>query len=199
MDPLRILPQWIREFQRFAKFSAESLDWHILNKMTHFDDLLPFLFPSELPLNHIVDLGLLNPVRRGRSGSNDFNDPKQLEFWLIWRFKNNKERCDIVRLDALLHDFSNFPDDILGEKVFGLCNAIFYTMNSGSRFLNPVGNGWKVVAHELIPFFELLDMKRPEVNQERSPLLKAWWHLSKLIYSWSMGELESELHCGSEK
>ena len=186
------IPQWVSEFQRHAKFCAKSLDWQILNKMTKFDELLPFLFPSGVPLNHIVDLGLLNPVRRGKS-SNDFNDPKQLEFWLIRRFKNNKERCDIVRLDALLHDFSNFPDDILGEKVFGLCNAIFYTMNSGSRFLNPVGNGWKVVAHELIPFFELLDMKRPEVNQERSPLLKAWWHLSKLIYSWSMGGLESEL------
>ena len=194
------IPQWVSEFQRHAKFCAKSLDWQILNKMTKFDELLPFLFPSGVPLNHIVDLGLLNPVRRGRSSSNDFNDPKQLEFWLIWRFKNNKERCDIVKLDALLHDFSDYSDDVLGDKILGLINAIYYSimsigsaLTSGEKRLNPVGDGWTVVAHELIPYMELLTDKHPGLHQERSTLLKAWWHLSKHIYSWSMGGLESEL------
>ena len=59
--------------------------------------------------------------------------------------------------------------------------------------MNPVGDGWQAVALELIPFLELLDAKKPESIQERSSLLKAWWHLSKVIYSWSMGGLESEL------
>ena len=44
-----------------------------------------------------------------------------------------------------------------------------------------------------MPFLGLLDDRKPELKQERSPLLKAWWHLSKLIYSWSMGGLEVEL------
>ena len=59
--------------------------------------------------------------------------------------------------------------------------------------LDPLNDGWRVIAHELIPFLELLNDRKPEAIQERSPLLKAWWHLSKRIYSWSMGGLETEL------
>ena len=190
------IPQWVSEFQRHAKFSEISLDWKKLSKVTQFDNLVPFLFPEGVPLNQVVNLDLLNPDRLQSWSSNDFNDPEQLEFWLIWRFKENKERCNIVKLDTLRQDFCNLPENILGEKVLGLCNAIFYTMNSsrsGGEILNPSGDGWKVVAHELIPFLELLTNKHPESIQERSSILKAWWHLSKLIYSWSFGGLETEL------
>ena len=58
-------------------------------------------------------------------------------------------------------------------------------------------DGWQDVAHELVPFFKLLDLKKPEAKQERSPLLKAWWHLSKVIYSWSMGRLELPTELGN--
>ena len=190
------IPQWVSEFQRHAKFSEISLDWKKLSKVTQFDNLVPFLFPEGVPLNQVVNLDLLNPDRLQSWSSNDFNDPEQLEFWLIWRFKENKERCNIVKLDTLRQDFCNLPENILGEKVLGLCNAIFYTMNSsrsGGEILNPSGDGWKVVAHELIPFLELLTNKHPESIQERSPILKAWWHLSKYIYGWSFGGLETEL------
>ena len=190
------IPQWVSEFQRHAKFSEISLDWKKLSKVTQFDNLVPFLFPEGVPLNQVVNLDLLNPDRLQSWSSNDFNDPEQLEFWLIWRFKENKERCNIVKLDTLRQDFCNLPENILGEKVLGLCNAIFYTLNSsrsGGEILNPSGDGWKVVAHELIPFLELLTNKHPESIQERSSILKAWWHLSKYIYSWSSGGLETEL------
>ena len=191
------IPQWVSEFQRFAKFSAESLDWKRLSETTQFDRLLPFLFQNGAPLNQVVNLNLLNPVRRQGWSSNDFNDPEQLEFWLRRRFEKNKECRNIIDLRTLVPVFAKFPEDVLGDKILGLCHAIFYTMSSGSRsgteYLNPVGDGWRVIAHELIPFLELLDKQKPEKIQERSPLLKAWWHLSKQIYSWSMGGLESEL------
>lgn len=187
------IPQWVSEFQRHVQFSAKSLDWKKLSETTQFDKLLPFLFPEGVPIDQIVDLKLLNPIRRSSwSTSNDFRDPKQLEFWLRRRFEENKERRNIINLRTLVSVFAKFPEDVLGDKILGLCNAIFYTMNSG-RSLNPVGDGWQAVAHELIPFLELLDKQKPETIQERSPLLKAWWHSSKLIYSWSMGGLESEL------
>ena len=196
------IPGWVREFQRHAEFCAKNLDWKKLiagspNAVFDFNSLVPFLFPEGVPLDQVVDLDLLNPVQRRGWSSNDFNDPKQLELWLLWRFGENKERCKIIKLQTLLPVFSKFPEDVLGDKILGLHNAIFYTMNSGSRlegeYLNPVGDGWRVVADELIPFLELLDAKKPESIQERSSLLKAWWHLSKVIYSWSMGGLESEL------
>ena len=52
---------------------------------------------------------------------------------------------------------------------------------------------WRVVAHELVPFLDLLTAKEPDSSQERSSLLKAWWHLANVIYGWSMGGLEDEL------
>ena len=59
--------------------------------------------------------------------------------------------------------------------------------------LNPLNTAWQLVAHELIPFFKLLDMKTPEESRDRSYLLKAWWHLSRVIYDPRMGGLKDEL------
>ncbi len=196
------VPQWVREFQKHAKFNAESLDWEALRKATKFDELLPFLFPNNVPLNQIVDLDLLDPtqrLQRKNTHLNEFETVEQLEFWLTWRFQVNTERCDKVKLDTLLQGFSNLSDDALGDKIFGLLNAIDYGMWNAStslaweKRLDPLNDGWRVVAHELIPFLELLNDRQPELNQERSPLLKAWWHLSYVIYSWVKGDLESEL------
>ena len=192
-------PEWIGEFQRHAKFCAQSLDRDKLveiskSAIVHVDDLLPFLFPE--PLSQIVDLDRLNPIQRSRWSSNDFEDPEQLEFWLIWRFENNEERYRTIPLDTLLQPFSDFSEDVLGEKVLGLLNAIHSAMSviPGSLVrLDPLNDGWRAVAHELIPFLELLTGKELDSSQERSSLLKAWWHLANVIYGWSMGGLESEL------
>ena len=195
-------PEWIGEFQRYAAFSAEGLDFYKLlevrdNAPFSFEKLLPFLFPEGVPLNQVVDLDLLSPISQQRRSNHDFEDPKQLEFWLSWRFKANAERCEKVRLNTLLSDFSSFPGGILGNKILGLLNSIDYAMWRASKLseerLDPLNDGWRVVAQELLPFLELLNTKEPESIQERSSLLKAWWHLSKVIYSWSMGGLESEL------
>lgn len=192
------IPQWVSELQRRAQFNAESLDWKKLIETTQFDKLLPFLFPDGVPLNQIVDLDLLDSVQPGGS-NNDFNDPQQLGFWLTLRLSAEKERCHLIRLDTLLQDFSTFPDNVLGDKFRGLYYTIRRAMTYASagtlsqKRLNPVGDGWEVVAHELIPFFELLNARKPELNQERSPLLKTWWHLAVYIFSWGYGGLESEL------
>lgn len=192
------IPQWVSEFQKHAKFNAKSLDWEELSTTTKFDNLLPFLFPTGVPLNQIVDLDLLDSVQLGGS-NNDFNNSRQLGFWLIWRFRAEEERRDLIRLDTLRQDFSDFPDDVLGDKFRGLYYTIHRAMTYASagtlsqKRLNPVGDGWKVVAHELIPFLELLNAKKPELSQERSSLLKAWWHLAVYIFSWGYGGLESEL------
>lgn len=191
-------PPWVGKFQKQAEFSAKSLNLKKLSEVTHFDKLIPFLFPNGVPLEQIVDLDLLLSVQRGGSSS-DFNDLRQLGFWLTWRFREEKKRRKLIKLDTLLQDFSGFPDNVLSDMVFGLYNTIFRSMTYGSagklgqERLNPVGDGWEVVAHELIPFLELLNAKAPESIQERSPLLKAWWHLSCVIYSWAMGDLESKL------
>ena len=177
------IPGWIREFQKHAQFCAQNLDWDQLKTLPRFDDLLPFLLPEGVPLDQV----------------NDSIDPKQLEFWLIWRFRDNEKRCEKVSLGTLLGDFSSFPDDVLGDKILGLLNAIYNAMTLASwglpseERLDPLNDGWKVVAHELIPFLELLTEKHPELNNERASLLKAWWRLSKLIYGWSNGGLEFEL------
>lgn len=202
------IPQWVTEFERHAAFCAKHLD---LNKLREIDDaaifffidLLPFLFRNGVPLNQIVKLNLLDPTQQFQRGSkylDRFETLEQLEFWLTWRFQAEAERCDKVRLDTLLRGFSKRPDDVLGDKILGLLNAIDYAMfnatytsSSQVKRLDPLNDGWRVVAHELIPFLELLSSREPESIQERSSLLKAWWHLSKLIYSWSMGGLESEL------
>lgn len=192
-------PKWIGEFQRQAKFCAQSLDRNKLdefskNAVFYIDDLLIFLFPELL--NQIVDLELLDSSQRSGWSSNDFEDREQLEYWLKWRFEDNEKRCNKIRLDTLLQPFSDFPEDVLGNKILGLLNAIHYAMGAMPRLsvrLDPLNDGWKVVAHELIPFLELLTEKEPDSSREPSSLLKAWWHLAKVIYGWSMGGLESEL------
>ena len=191
--------EWVHEFQKHAKFSAQNLEWHQLIERTHFDELLPFLLPEGVPLDQIVDLDLLNPIPRQNRSSGDRIDPKHLEFWLILRFQDEKNRREKVRLDTLLPIFSGFPDDVLGDQILGLLNTIYDAMTRASRELpwedrlDPLNDGWRVVAHELIPFLELLNDRKPEAIQERSPLLKAWWRLSQLIFGWSKGGLASEL------
>lgn len=189
-------PEWIGDFQKHANFCAQSLNRDKLSEISssaifYVTDLLTFLFPD--PLNQIVDLDRLNPTGR----SNDFEDSSQLEFWLKWRFEDNEKRHDTIRLDRLLKPFSDFPEEILGEKILGLLNSISATMTIGSALgrerLNPTGDGWRVVAHELLPFLNLLTEKEPDSSQERSSLLKAWWRLARVIYRWDMGALESEL------
>ena len=201
------IPPWVSEFQKHAKFNAKSLDWEELienykgsyNTIFKFYDLLPFLFPDGVPLNQIVDLDLLDSVQPGGSSSDFSYDPRQLGFWLTWRFGANEERRDLIRLDTLLQDFSDFPDDVLSGKFRGLYYTIRRAMTYASaetlsqERLDPLNDGWRVVAKELLSFLALLDAKAPKLIQERSTLLKAWWHLSKVIYSWSMGGLESEL------
>ena len=192
-------PGWISDFQNHAKFRGQDLNWHVLIKRTHFDDLLPFLLPNGIPLNRIVNLDLLSSISLQSWSSNDFQDPQELEFWFICRFKKEKKLCNIVKLNTLEQEFSTLSDEALGEKILGLINSIYYAMNIGSAgkwgkdHLNPSGDGWKVVAHELIPFLELISERQPELKQQPSPLLKAWWHLSKYIYSRSYGDLETEL------
>ena len=185
------IPPWVSEYQKYAKFCAKSLDWHKLTEIKEsasfrFYELLPFLFPKGIPLNQIVD-----PDRGW--GSNDFRNPQQLEFWLIWRFRADAERCDMIRLDTLLQTFSGFPEDALGNKILGLLNAIGYALNMALGPGPALNEGWQLVAQELLPFLDLLSEKKPELDKERSSLLKTWWHLAKVIYSWGMGGLESEL------
>lgn len=193
------IPEWIGEFQKHAQFSAQNLDWYQLKELSHFDDLLLFLLPEGVPLSQLVNLDRLDPIPRRSWSSNDRIDPGELEFWLIWRFRANTERCDKVKLETLLEDFSGFPDSVLGDKILGLLNAIDSAMTIASwklpseERIDPLNNGWNIVAYELIPFLELLTVRKPELTQERSSLLKAWWRLSKLIYGWSNGGLESKL------
>ena len=192
------IPRWILEFQKHAQFCAQNLDWGQLKTLPHFDELLLFLLPEGVPLDQIVDLDLLNPIPRRNWSSNDPIDPKDLEFWLIWRFRDEENRREKVNLGTLLPIFSGFSDDdVFGDKILGLLNTLYDAMTRASwkleERLDPLNDGWRVVAHELVPFLELLNDRKPEVIQERSPLVKAWWHLSKHIYSWSMGKLESEL------
>ena len=193
-------PEWIGEFQRHANFSTAAPDVRKLieirdsNNMTfYFDELLPFIFPEGVPLNQIVDMELLNPIQRRSWSSNDFRDPNELEFWLIWRFQANTERCKVVRLQTLLSDFSDVPEADLGHKILGLLHAIGYAL---SQALGPgpsLNEGWQLVARELMPFLELLSEKQPESHQERSALLKAWWHLARTLHGRHMGGLESSL------
>ena len=197
-----VIPTWVGEFQRQAKFCARRLDWSKLIEIRDahaflFFDLIPFLFPEGVPLGQVVNLELLNPIQLKGWSSNDFEGPEQIEFWLIWRFRDNAERCDIISLNTLLQAFSCFPEDVLGDKILGLLHAIRYAMNIGSALgkerLDDLNDGWRVVADELIPFMELLNEKEPELRRERASLLTAWWRLSVVIYSESMGGLASGL------
>ncbi len=196
------IPSWVGAFQTHAKFCAKSMGWHKLTDLRdssvfRFFDLMPFLFPNGVPLAQVVDLDLLDPIRRQGWSSNDFRDPKGLEFWLIWRFRTDAERCDTISLHTLLQAFSKFSDDVLGAKVLGLLNAIGYAVNIGAALgqdrLHALGDGWRVVAHELMPFLELLNGNAPESHPQPSSLLKAWWRLSVVIYDKSMGGLEADL------
>ncbi len=198
--PNEVIPEWVGAFQRHADFCVKSLDLHKLIEIWdeyRFFDLIPFLFPEGVPLGQVANFELLNPIQRKEWSKNDFGDPEQIEFWLIWRFRDNAERCDIIRLDTLLQAFSDFSGDVLGDKILGLLHAIGYAMNTGfalgTERLNPVGDGWRIVADELIPFMELLDEKQPELSRERASLLKAWWRLSVTIYYSGMGGLASGL------
>lgn len=189
---------WVGEFQQQAKFCARSLDWRKLNdiRTSHsflFHDVVPFLFSAGLPLDQVIDFNSLHPIARRSYSSNDFRDPLGLEFWLIWRFNDNPKRCETVRLGTLLSIFREYPETELGDKILGLLNAITYALNIALGPGAALHEGWRLVAHELLPFLQLLDEKHPESHQERSILTKAWWHLSKAIYGWSMGGLESEL------
>ena len=202
------IPEWVRAFQRHAAFSVERLDLNRLRKgspntVFDFDRLLLFLFPNSVPLNQIVDLDLLDPKQRRQRG-NTYIDPfetvEHLAFWLTWRFQANAERYNKVRLDTLRHGFSDLPDDVLGNRILGLINTISYAMwnatytsPSTAENLDPLNDGWTVVAHELIPFLDVLEARKPESIQERSPLLKAWWYLAKHIFSSGMGGLAADL------
>ena len=202
-------PEWISEFQRHAAFSAEYLDFYKLDRVRNkpalnFGVLIPFLFPEGVPLNQIVDSDLLSPIPSLLRSNRHYDNPKHLEFWLNWRLggrgvpPSNAQQPRIARLDTLLPTFSDFSDDILGDKVIGLLHAITEGMLFDStrlleQGLNPLNNAWQLVSHELIPFFKLLDVKTLEKSRERSYLLKAWWHLSRVIYDSRMGGLENEL------
>ena len=195
------IPAWVNDFRNQAKFCAGSLDWQKLNdiRASHsflFHDVVPFLFPAGLPLYQVIDFNSLNPIARNGWGSNDFANPTQLEYWLIWRFNENEEnakRCETVRLDTLLPIFRKYPETELGDKILGLYNAVMYALNIARGPGSALNEGWQLVARELLPFLQLLNEKHPESHQERSTLTKAWWNLSTAIYGWSMGGLESEL------
>ena len=195
------IPEWISEFQERAKFNAESLKK--LSKIKYpkstsldVNNLLPFLFPKGVPLDEIVDLDLLNKAQRSGWSGGDFNNTRQFEQleqlhpWLIWRFRADTELRRMVRLQTLQKKFSKFSDDVLGDKIFGLLNAISFALNMTLGPGASLNEGWQLVADELIPFLDLLDAKKPESNQEPSTLLKAWWHLATHIFSWGMGGLE---------
>ncbi|MDE0014574.1 MAG: hypothetical protein OXU51_00185 [Candidatus Poribacteria bacterium] len=79
------------------------------------------------------------------------------------------------------------------DKIFGLLNAIHFALGMALGPGASLNEGWQLVADELLPFFNLLDAKKPDSNPECSTLLKAWWHLAKHIFSWGMGNLEREL------
>lgn len=194
---------WIDTFRSQAKFSASHLNWHFLCELKDSDtnsfrfyDLIPFLFPQGLSLSQVVDIGSLDPKPRTGCSSTDFKQPRQLEFWLIWRFRADEKRRAIISLCTLIPAFSDLHDAALGNKLLGLANAIRDALNigtSGTKSWDPENKGWRVVARELIPFLEFLEARDPESAPEHSPLLKAWWHFSVLIYGWHRGGLESEL------
>ena len=148
-------------------------------------------------------MGLLSPIPLLLRPNRNYDNPKQLEFWLSWRFSGrgvffSKVESRIAKLNTLLPEFSDFRDDILGDKIFGLLEAISEGMLFDSSRLeqeqgvNPLDTAWGLVARELIPFFKLLDAKRPEKSRERSYLLQAWWYLSRTIYDSKMGGLKDQ-------
>ena len=200
---------WIAEFRKHAGFSAKYLDFYKLDRVRNrptliFPELISFLFPEGVPLNRVVDLGLLSPIPPLLRSNRSYDNPKQLEFWLIGRFGawgaplNTAQWPRIEKLDTLLPTFDEFSDDILGDKIFGLLHAVeegflYYPNTLSRQGLSPFNTAWELVAHELIPFFKLLDAKTPEKSRERSYLLQAWWYLSRIIYDSKMGGLKDQL------
>ncbi len=198
------VPEWVSEFQTHAKFSPESLKK--LSKIKYprsasldVNNLLLFLFPEGVPLDKVVDLDLLNKTQPSSWSHGDFNATgqfeqlEQLHPWLIWRFRANTKLRRMVGLNTLQQKFSEFSDDVLVDKIFGLLNAIHFALGMALGPGASLNEGWQLVADELLPFFNLLDAKKPDSNPECSTLLKAWWHLAKHIFSWGMGNLEREL------
>ena len=198
------IPEWVGEFQKRAVFSTESLKK--LSKIKYpqstsldVNNLLLFLFPKGVPLVKIVDPDLLNKTQPSRWSHGDFNNTRQFEQleqlhpWLIWRFRANTKLRRMVKLNTLQQKFSEFSDDVLSDKIFGLLDAIRFALGMALGPGASLNEGWQLVADELRPFLDLLDAKEPDSNQERSNLLKAWWHLAKHIFSWGMGDLEREL------
>lgn len=193
---------WVGEFRRHAGFCAKNLDWRTLNSKKDsskilFGKLTPHLFPEGLPLTEVVNIDRLVPVQRKGYSSSDFEDPGDLEFWLIWRFQKDAERHNIVSLESLLPAVAELPPDTLGMKVLGLLYAIGDALNMANALyalrLDPMNRGWRIVARELIPFLELIHEKQPDSDRSRSPLLKACWRLSVAVYGRNMGGLQSEL------
>lgn len=191
-------PEWVDGFQRHAKFCAKSLSWDKLTEIKksasfYFYNLLLFLFPKGVPLNQIVNLDRLKPIKRSSWSDSDFEDPQQLESWLKLRFEDNEKHRDAIGLDTLVRPFSDFPDGALENKILGLLNAIELALNSALGPGAALNEGWQLVAQELLPFLNLFSAKEPDSSRERSSLLKVWWHLANVIYGWSMGGLEDEL------
>lgn len=193
---------WATEFRRHAGFCARSLDWHTLDAMKDsssflFAKLIPHLFPDGLPLTEVVNLDALDPIKRTKWSSSDFRDPGALEFWLIWRFRNEEEHRGTINLRTLLPAFVDLPPEVLGEKLLGLLNAIGYALNianaTSAAGLDHLNRGWRVVARELTPFLELLHENQPDSHREPSILLKAWWALTVKVHARSMGGLQTEL------
>lgn len=193
---------WVNRFRNQAKFNASQLNWHFLCELRDSDtssfrfyDLIPFLFPHGFSLSQVVDIGSLDPKPRTGCSSTDFKHPSQLEFWLIWRFRANEKRCGIVSLSTLIPAFSDLDDATLGVRLLGLSNAIRDSLNidtSGTKNWDPEKKGWRLVASELIPFLNILEARDLKSAPERSPLLKAWWQFSVLVYGWHTGGLETE-------
>ncbi|MCG9126011.1 hypothetical protein JT359_00280 [Candidatus Poribacteria bacterium] len=190
--------QWIKKFLKHSNFQVQELDLEILYKETLLDNLLLYLFPDDIAYDELVDLERLNPKPRHSRSTNDIIDFSQLDFWLRWRFTDNVNRSEKIRLERLLPAFSDYSNDVLGEKTLGLMNVLSDLLGYGPSSL-VVGElidqygGWKTVASELLPFIKLLDSRNPESIEKPSSLLKAWWHLSHHTFSWSVGGLESEL------
>ena len=193
---------WVSEFRRHAGFRAKHLDWRTLNSLKDasaflFGELIPHLFPAGLPLAEVVNTDRLVPTQRKDRSNIDFEDPEDLEFWLIWRFQKDSERRNIVCLETLLPAVAELPIDTLGMKILGLLNAIGGALNTANAryavHLDPFNRGWRIVARELIPFLELIHEKQPDSDRARSPLLKAWWRISVAVYSRNMGGLQAEL------
>ena len=171
------IPKWVDDFRDGVKFEAQNIDWRKLGELEdsrslQLTKLIPFLFPTGIPLERIVDLDLLDPRSRQRSDK-DFKNPETLEFWLIHKFRS--AQCNqTVKLDRLTQTFSGFRVEILGDKILGILNAVGCAWNKAK---NEPGDE-AVVGDELLQFLDLLNGTQPEAIQDQSSVLTAWWRLS---------------------